>query len=440
LTDGRQKPYVYTDLGGTPYYLKGGTSAAASAPAPTAGIDRDALFWQSLQGSRDASLYEAYLAQFPDGTFAPLARAKIASLNGEAVASLTAPTAPVAPAAAPSSPSYRVSDLRATKWVSGRGTVNVRSGPGTGSPVVGRLGGGDEVSVTGRVEGSEWVRVALADGGAGFVYGSLLGDTKPSAPVPVPGNGRNLSAGTVFRDCENAQVATSGTSVPGGVFCGPELVVIPPGSFMMGSTESASEQPVHKVDIGYRFAVGRYEVTQSEWRTVMGTDPSVFKGADRPVENVSWADAQAFIGKLNARTGRKYRLLTDSEWEYVARAGTTTEYSWGNDIGRGNANCAGCGSRWDDRETAPVGSFRANGFGLHDLHGNVWEWVEDCYKDSYSGAPTNGSANTTGDCNKRVLRGGSWNSNPVNLRSASRIWNVTVNRYYLFGFRIARTL
>ncbi|MEQ9329398.1 MAG: formylglycine-generating enzyme family protein, partial [Rhodospirillales bacterium] len=271
---------------------------------------------------------------------------------------------------------------------------------------------------------------------AGFVYAPLLGDTKPE-----PDRVRSLSAGAVFRDCENALVATSGASVPGGVFCGPEMVVIPPGSFMMGSTTGYSdEQPVHKVDIGYRFAVGRYEVTQSEWRSVMGTDPSGFKGADRPVENVSWADAQAFIGKLNARTGRTYRLLTESEWEYVARAGTTTEYSWGNDIGRGNANCRSCGSRWDNRETSPVGSFRANGFGLHDLHGNVWEWVEDCYKNSYSGAPTNGSANTTGDCRKRVLRGGSWSNNPVNLRSANRFRGDTGSRVSFYGFRIARTL
>ena len=332
-------------------------------------------------------------------------------------------------------PTYTVTDGRETKWVSGRGTVNVRSGPGTDSPVVGRLGGGEEVSVTGHAEGTEWVRVALADGGAGFVYSPLLGNTKPA-----PDRSIGLQAGTIFRDCANALVATSDESVPGGVFCGPELVVIPPGNFMMGSTEYASEQPVHKVDIGYRFAVGRYEVTQSEWRLVMGTDPSNFKGDDRPVENVTWDDAQEFIGKLNARTGRKYRLLTESEWEYVARAGTRTKYPWGNDIGRGNANCRSCGSRWDGKETAPVGSFRANGFGLYDLHGNVREWVEDCYNDNYAGAPINGSANTTGDCNMRVQRGSSWYNDPLKLGSAYRFRGDIVYRYDIVGFRIARTL
>ncbi|MEQ9328723.1 MAG: SUMF1/EgtB/PvdO family nonheme iron enzyme [Rhodospirillales bacterium] len=436
-TRGRQTPWLNTSLAGDFYFAPAAPSApAASAPAPTAGLDKEVVFWQSIQSSRDASLYEAYLAQFPDGTFAPLARAKIASLKGEAVASLTPPTAAAEPATPQSpSPSYIVTDSRETKWVSARGTVNVRSGPGTDVPVVGRLGSGDEVEVTGQVDGADWVRVALADGGTGFVYAPLLGDAKPE-----PDRVRSLSAGAVFRDCENALVATSGASVPGGVFCGPELVVIPPGSFMMGSTEYASEQPVHKVDIGYRFAVGRYEVTQSEWRSVMGWDPSRFKGADRPVENVTWADAQAFIGKLNARTGRKYRLLTESEWEYVARAGTTTKYPWGNDIGRGNANCDVCGSRWDNRATAPVGSFAANGFGLHDLHGNVYEWVEDCYKDSYSGAPTNGRANTTGDCRMRVVRGGSWNIYPVYLRSAFRFRLDSVIRSGNYGFRIARTL
>ncbi|MEQ9328727.1 MAG: SUMF1/EgtB/PvdO family nonheme iron enzyme, partial [Rhodospirillales bacterium] len=359
------------------------------------------------------------------------------------------PTAPVAPAAAPSSPSYRVSDLRETKWVSGRGTVNVRSGPGTGSPVVGRLGGGDEVSVTGRVEGSEWVRVALADGGSGYVYGSLLGDAKPSAPVvaappvpvPVPGNSRNLTTGTVFRDCENALVATSGASVPGGVFCGPEMVVIPPGSFMMGSTTGGSdEQPVHRVNINNRFAVGKYEVTQAEWLSVMGTNPSGFKGDDHPVEKVSWDDAQEFIVKLNALTGEKYRLLTESEWEYVTRAGSITNYFWGDEIGRGNANCNGCGSRWDGIETAPVGRFQANAFGVYDLHGNVSEWVEDCWSTNYYNAPVDGGPSEIRECRDRIVRGGSWYSKPENLRSAYRGGNFISLRYYYYGFRLARNL
>ena len=139
-------------------------------------------------------------------------------------------------------------------------------------------------------------------------------------------------------------------------------------------------------------------------------------------------------------TGRPYRLLTEAEWEYAARAGSTTAYFWGDEIGKGNANCSGCGSQWDDRETSPVGSFKPNAFSLYDMAGNVWQWVEDCYHDNYNGAPTDGSAWTIGDCNRRVVRGGSWYYSPQNLRSALRSWLTTINRDGNVGFRLGRTL
>ena len=132
----------------------------------------------------------------------------------------------------------------------------------------------------------------------------------------------------------------------------------------------------------------------------------------RPVINVSWNDAQDYVEWLSAQTGHAYRLLSEAEWEYVARAGSSTVYSWGDDIGSNRANCDGCGSQWDYDRTAPVGSFAANGFGVHDMHGNVWEWVEDCWNGSYAGAPTDGSAWRSGECEQRVLRGGSWNISP----------------------------
>ena len=138
--------------------------------------------------------------------------------------------------------------------------------------------------------------------------------------------------------------------------------------------------------------------------------------------------------------GGSYRLLSEAEWEYVARAGTTTAYWWGNDIGRDRANCNGCGSRWDNRQTAPVGSFTANPFGLYDVHGNVYESVEDCWNRSYEGAPTDGSAWTSGDCGRRVLRGGSWYGYPRFLRSALRLRHTSGDRISIAGFRVARTL
>jgi formylglycine-generating enzyme required for sulfatase activity len=156
--------------------------------------------------------------------------------------------------------------------------------------------------------------------------------------------------------------------------------------------------------------------------------------------NVNWFDATAYADWLSAKTGKPYRLLTEAEWEYAARAGSSTSYSWGNDIGTANANCNGCGSQWDDKLTAPVGSFKPNAFGLYDMHGNVWQWVEDCYEGKYNGAPTDGSAHAPDDCERRVVRGGSWEIKPQYLRSASRAGGIAISRQKTVGFRLARTL
>ena len=268
----------------------------------------------------------------------------------------------------------------------------------------------------------------------------------------------------------------------------PKLVVVPSGSFMMGSPEneegrSNSEGPMHEVRIGYQLAVGAYPVTFDEWDACVsdggcgGHEPEDLgwgRGI-RPVINVNWNDAKRYVRWLSWKTGKGYRLLSESEWEYVARAGTDTSYWWGNEIGRNRANCDGCGSQWDDektssvglsaaaadtiasvmavaspfnlygrhgnvRKTLPVGSFSANAFGLYDVHGNVKEWVEDCWNDDYDGAPTDGSAWESGECDWRVVRGGSWYGKPRYLRSAYRGWNTTGNRNSNAGFRVARTL
>jgi formylglycine-generating enzyme required for sulfatase activity len=161
----------------------------------------------------------------------------------------------------------------------------------------------------------------------------------------------------------------------------------------------------------------------------------------QPVINVSWDDAKQYIGWLSRITGKEYRLLTEAEWEYAARAGTTTTYSWGDEIGKDNANCDGCGSQWANKQTAPVGSFKPNAFGLYDMHGNVIEWVEDPYHGSYGDAPVDGSAwLQDANASSRVVRGGSWNLQPNSLRAAFRNGLPTVNRLNAFGFRLARTL
>ncbi|MDE0331906.1 MAG: SUMF1/EgtB/PvdO family nonheme iron enzyme [Nitrospinae bacterium] len=228
----------------------------------------------------------------------------------------------------------------------------------------------------------------------------------------------------------------------------PEMVPVPAGSFMMGSNENIDEKPRHRVTISKPFAVARHEVTFAEWDACVAAggcgghrpgDEGWGRGR-RPVINVSWRDAKAYASWLSRKTGKRYRLLSESEWEYAARAGTTTRYSWGDGIGQNRANCDGCGSDWDNRQTAPIGSFKANPFGLHDVHGNVWEWVADCWNDNYAGAPTDASAWMSGDCNSRVLRGGSWSFGPWVLRSATRLRLRTGLRNFKSGFRVARTL
>ena len=227
-----------------------------------------------------------------------------------------------------------------------------------------------------------------------------------------------------------------------------EMVDIPGGSFRMGDLSGEGydyEVPVHSVTVP-AFRLGKYEVTFAQWDACVADggcggyspDDKGWGRGNRPVINISWNDVQSFIDWLNRKTGGNYRLPSEAEWEYAARAKSTTKYNWGNDIGSNRANCDGCGSRWDNEQTAPVGSFPANAWGLHDIHGNVWEWVQDCWNESYEGAPSDGSAWESGDCDRRVLRGGSWYYDARRLRSAYRGGRDRAYRLYSYGFRLAQ--
>ena len=253
-----------------------------------------------------------------------------------------------------------------------------------------------------------------------------------------------------FRDCEGC----------------PELVVVPSGSFMMGSPASEEgrykgERPVHRVTISEAFAVGVYEVTRGEFRRFAAAtghnsggscDRYAYVKTDRhPVVCVSWRDVQAYVKWLSGESGEEYRLLSESEWEYVARGGTSTARYWGGTESGQCRNANGADRSTDFRRavscddgyerTGPVGSYEANGYGLYDVLGNVWEWTEDCWNESYDGAPSDGRAWESGDCGRRVVRGGSWFNNPTSLRSARRIRILTSSRNHdVLGFRVARTL
>ena len=280
----------------------------------------------------------------------------------------------------------------------------------------------------------------------------------PKVAQVTPAKPEVSQTGQVSR--EDPGLADEGPSRnPGDMFrdCGecPEMVVVPSGSFMMGSPPGEVgrydwEGPVHEVTIARSFAVGVYEVTFEAWDACVsgggcgGYRPDDYWGfgrGRRAVTEVSWEDAQGYVEWLSRKTGGGYRLLSESEWEYVARAGTRTRYWWGDEVGENRANCVVCWSQWVGGPVA-VGSFLANGFGLHDVLGNAFEWVEDCWDDSYRGAPTDGSAWESGNCDSRVIRGGNSETYPEILRSAYR------NRYTAgerlnnghVGFRVARTL
>ncbi len=324
--------------------------------------------------------------------------------------------------------SFTVESLDETRVV--LKTANVRAQPTTTSAKNVRLQSGRKVQVTGmtRYEGHEWYRVSAVRIGSrtlsikGWIHLRLLSKPLPKAKPTVDVYLSHLKPGDTFRDCTDC----------------PEMVIIPAGTFRMGDlngTGGSEEKPVHEVRIGYSIAVGKFEVTRGEWVAVMGSNKSLYKGDRRPVNQITWDEAKRYLRRLNAKTGKAYRLLTEAEWEYMARAGSASTYPWGNAIDRSKANY---GSR---DGTVVVGSYRANAFGVHDTVGNVWEWVEDCYDDSYSSAPRDGSAWTTeGNCSFRVSRGGSWNSSPRIVRSAVRSQNITTSRSDGVGFRVARTL
>lgn len=233
-------------------------------------------------------------------------------------------------------------------------------------------------------------------------------------------------------------------------------------------SRAALEGPKRTVTIAKPFAVGKLEVSRDEFEAFVTAtghqagdtcwtndgeemkaqsgraflNPGYTQAGTHPVVCVSWDDAKAYVAWLSRTTGKSYRLLTEAEWEYAARAGATTRFSFGNDDRDVCAFANGAHLNCEDahERTAPAGSFKPNAFGLNDMHGNVWEWVEDCYQESYQRAPTDGAAVTTGDCSSRVARGGSWKDYPGLLGAAVRTWGPTVSRINTSGFRVGRTL
>ncbi len=266
----------------------------------------------------------------------------------------------------------------------------------------------------------------------------VIGETV--GPLSVAGVDRAVRAAVVARAAADAAAAEARAAGVDVIFrdcpdC-PEMVVV-----RAGRTRLAFGRDV---TIAAPFAVGKFEVTFAEWDACVAQggcshrlDDSGWGRGRQPVVNVNWDDAQQYVAWLSLKTGKSYRLLSETEWEYAAQAGTGREAVV--TPGAGGANCDGCGSRWVYK-TAPVGSFPANAFGLHDMLGNVWEWTADCWNENYAGAPADGTVRLSGDCSHRVLRGGSFFDNPGYSRSAFRFRFTSDDRLVFFGFRVARTL
>ncbi len=343
LTNGEQIPWESSSLVGNFYLNKAagasnaannpasGATGAATAAANPAAVEQE--YWETIKESRDASDFQAYLKEYPQGQYAPLARIKLQRLE-----------------------------------TAGK----------TGSD-----GGGNAGGVSGAT--------------------NTAGGAKPAA-----------KPGAVVR----SQM-------------GMELVYVPAGSFTMGSENGGDETPVHTVTIREGFYMGKYEVTQAQWQAMMGDNPSKFKGDNLPVETVSWIDAQNFIQKLNAlNDGFIYRLPTEAEWEYAARAGTTGDYA-------GNLDSMAWYGSNSGGKTHAGGTKQPNAFGLYDMHGNVWEWCQDWSHGNYNGAPSDGSAWESGGEQKyRVLRGGSWRYDASSCRSAVRGVGTPDSRDVYIGFRV----
>jgi formylglycine-generating enzyme required for sulfatase activity len=245
----------------------------------------------------------------------------------------------------------------------------------------------------------------------------------PPAPPPMP------QAPSTTRDCPQC----------------PEMVLVPAGAFEMGSADMFEfERPVHRVSIRSPFYIGRTEVRFDEWDACVAEGGCAYRPDDRglgrgkrPVTNVDWNDAKSYALWLSQKTGSRYRLPTESEWEYAARAGSATAYPWGPSVEKDRANCVGCNPE-PLKKAIDTGSFQPNAFGIHDMAGNAAEWVEDCWNDSYRGAPADGTAWTKPQCRERVLRGGSFNNDPRYLRSAARFRYDHDVRFYTNGFRVVR--
>ncbi|ANB77098.1 formylglycine-generating enzyme required for sulfatase activity [Paraburkholderia sp. GAS348] len=352
-------------------------------------------FWNSIKDSNYPGDYEAYLKAYPNGRFATLAHARIDRLH--AAASASAP--PASPAATPSvAPPVAPSPQAARPTPPA--SAQPQDHPHAAAP--------PPTTTTTTAPSAAPSTPAVAQ--------------KPTAHPPVAGESR---------DCATC----------------PIMVALPAGAFPMGSnTDDPSEKPVHHVTIGAPFAIGKYAVTVEQWNACVAANacqkltPESNTNKAAPARDLSWDDAQQYVKWLSKTTGKPYRLPTEAEWEYADRGGTTTAYWWGDQMRKGNANCKDCGDPWHKEGPETAGSFAPNPVGLYDMNGSVWEWVADCWHNSYQSAPADGHAWDSPSCDMRVIRGGSWREGGSYMLSATRFKYSASVRQSQDGFRVVKDL
>jgi formylglycine-generating enzyme required for sulfatase activity len=421
LTAGRQRPWVESTLAG-PLEFEGNATGldvlhrlAASASDTIVAYDTrgvlpkdtneqyELTFWESIKDSNHISDYEAYLQTYPKGRFAGLAKARIDRLRASAPKETAKEAAKEPVREAPKETPKETPKAAAT-----RPPAKAAETPRVAQPK-------EPTPAPPATPASPPATAAPAA-------------TTPAAQDPAP---KRAAAGGEIKDCPTC----------------PDMITLPAGSFSMGSnTGDPSEKPEHRVSIPASFAIGKFEVTMEQWNACVDTGgcTKVTTDANRPknvpVRDVSWDDAQQYVKWLTKVTGKTYRLPTEAEWEYAARGGTATKFWWGEQMRKGTANCKDCGEPWQQEAPVPVGSFAPNPFGLHDVNGSVWEWVNDCWHNNFKGAPGDGKSWEDANCRVRVIRGGSWRENASYMPSSTRFKYDANVRHSQNGFRVVREL
>jgi formylglycine-generating enzyme required for sulfatase activity len=435
-----QRPAVYNEARGNFYFFAPDTAQVAAVQQKPDTNAIELALWESVKSASTVSEIQAYLNRFPNGFFAELARLRISSLNSSSAEKIALENSQrienerlkeeserkiakqkieleaqerLARQKANEEVEKRIAEEKAAKDYADRISLHTaaieraqklaaQAETEKNQNKPSELSKPAETSLADnqQIEFNRVIEAARLES----MHSRL--ETEKSVQDFINKN----TAGSIFKDCEAC----------------PEMVVVPSGNFQMGSRRSffssnqpsQDEMPQHRVSI-QTFAIGKFEVTQEQWIALMGKNPSRFINLLNPVEQVSWDDAQEFTKKLSAVTGQNYRLPTEAEWEFAARAGTETEFSFGDSVNE--HDIFAFSKKNSDGKTNLVGLKKANPFGLHDMYGNVMEWIQDCWKPNYSGAPNDGSANFPNRENcRKVLRGGSWQTNPEFLRSTQR--------------------